>query len=238
MQIPRLSDGTPYYNSNTIFSVVENLSKIAGNHVVKTGIYFERTRKDQSANAATRGKISFDRDSASPLDTNYSYASALLGYYTNYSEATARPQGQYRFSNIEGYIQDAWRIRPRLLLDYGVRFYHDLPQYDARHQLASFVPGLWDPAQAPVLLRPAFGPNNVRVSQDPASGQQYSDGLTGTFVPGRGNPANGMVIGGVNGWPEGLYTVPALSVAPRFGLRVGSIRARSDGRSRRRWRVL
>jgi hypothetical protein len=213
---PSMNNGVPYYNSNTIFSIVENLTKITGTHSWKFGLYFERTRKDQSANAATRGALSFNRNINNPLDTNYAYATALLGYYESYSEATARPQGQYRFSNIEFYVQDAWKAKRRLLIDYGVRFYRNLPQYDARNQLASFVPGLFNPANAPVLLRPAIV-GGRKVAQDPISLRTFSETLIGTYAPGRGNPSEGMVIGGVNGWPRGMYTTPGLSIAPRLG---------------------
>jgi hypothetical protein len=213
---PTMANGLPYYNSNTIFSIVENLTKLAGRHAFKFGVYFERTRKDQSANAPTRGAISFDRNVNNPLDTNYAYATALLGYYNSYSEATARPQGQFRFTNLEWYFQDAWRVKRRLLIDYGVRFYHNMPQYDARNQLASFVPGLYDPKNAAVLLRPARVNNRV-VALDPTSGNTYNQTLIGTFAPGVGNPTEGMVVGGVNNWPRGMYTVPAVSMAPRIG---------------------
>lgn len=214
---PSMSNGIPYYNSNTIFSVVQNFTRLAGSHTLKFGAYFERTRKDQSASVATRGAVQFDRNRNNPVDTNWAYANALIGSYLNYSEANARLQGQFRFSNFETYIQDAWRVRRGLLVDYGLRIYADHPQYDARHQLASFIPALWDPAKAPVLLRPALNANNKKAALDPLTGKTYPEGLIGTFVPGVGDPANGMVIGGVNGWPRGLYTMPAVSLAPRAG---------------------
>ena len=215
---PSLSNGLPYYNSNTIFSLVENISKIARTHTYKFGVYLERTRKDQTANSATRGAISFNSDRTNnPYDTNDSYANALVGTFNNYTEATARPLGQYRFTNLELYAQDAWRITPRLLIDYGIRFYHDPPQYDARNQIATFVPSLYQASQAPVLLRPGFDAKNNRVAVDPANGKIYAQGLIGTYVPGVGNPANGAGVGGVNGFPGGLYTTPALQMAPRLG---------------------
>ena len=89
-----ISNSLPWYVSNTFLSFVHNLSKVAGKHTFKTGVYIERTRKDQSADAPTRGSLAFDHDSNNPLDTNYAFASALLGYYTHYSEASNRPQGQ------------------------------------------------------------------------------------------------------------------------------------------------
>jgi hypothetical protein len=67
-----------------------------------------------------------------------------------------------------------------------------------------------------VLLRPAKV-NGTNVAINPVTGQTYSNGLVGTFAPGFGDPANGMLTGGKNGVPAGLYTLPAVSVAPRLG---------------------
>ncbi len=215
---PSMNNGVPYYNSNTIFSLTENVSRIWNTHSFKVGMYLERTRKDQSAGSATRGSIAFDQDGNNPLDANYAYANALLGTYKSYAEASGRPQGQFRFTNLEWYVQDAWRVKPRLLLDYGVRFYRDLPQYDARNQLSAFVPALWDPNNAPQLLYPAFDANRVKVAINPRTGEMYPQGLIGTFAPGIGSPSNGMVTGGrAAGVPASLYTMPALAVAPRLG---------------------
>jgi hypothetical protein len=214
---PSLNNGIPYYNSNTIFSLVQNFSKIWRTHTVKFGAYLERTRKDQSASVATRGTLSFDRDRNNPLDTNYAYANALLGNYLSYTEANARPQGQYRFTNLEFFLQDAWRANRRLLIDYGIRVYMDQPQYDARNQLASFNPAAYDPNRAPVLLRPHLV-GNARRAIDPVSGKIYPEGFIGTFAPGVGNPAEGSLVGGVNGVARAIYTQPYVMFAPRIGL--------------------
>ncbi len=214
---PSVHNGLPYYNTNTIFSFVDNLSKVWGTHATMAGIYVERTRKDQSSNATIRGAISFNRNqNINPLDTNYAYATALLGYYDSYSEANAWLQGQYRFTNVEWYIKDQWRVRSGLTLDYGVRFYHDMPQYDARNQLSTFVPDLYDPAKAPVLLRPGYDANRQKVAINPVTGATYPQGFVGTYAPGLGNPSEGMATEG-KGVPPGAYTLPAISYAPRFG---------------------
>ncbi len=214
---PSLNNGTPYYNSNTIFSLVQNFSKIWQTHSIKFGVYLERTRKDQSASVATRGTISFNRDRNSPVDTNYAYSNALIGSFNSYTEATARPQGQYRFTNFEFFLQDAWRVNRRFLLDYGLRFYVDAPQYDARSQLAAFDPRVYDPAKAPVLLRPTLV-GSTRRALDPSTGRTYPEGFIGTYAPGVGNPSEGMVVGGVNGAPRGLYTQAPIYLSPRIGL--------------------
>jgi len=213
---PSLSDGTPYFNNNTIYSFIDNVSKVAGTHTYKFGIYYEHTQKIQSANAATRGTLAFGADGNNPLDSNNAYANALLGNYDTYQEATARPKGNFLFTNTEFYFQDDWKMKDRFSLSYGVRFYHDPPQYDKNGQLASFSPAAYSGANAPVLLRPATV-NGVKVAQDPLTGATYGQGLIGTFAPGHGDPTVGTLIGGENGVPNGLYTTSPLVAAPRFG---------------------
>jgi hypothetical protein len=213
---PSMSDGTPYYNANTIFSFIDNVSKVMGTHSFKAGVYYEHTQKLQSAGPPIRGSVSFGQDGNNPLDANNAYGTALLGNYDSYAEATGRPQGNWKFVNTEWFIQDTWRVRRNLSLDYGVRFYHDMPQYDSRLQLSSFSPNAFNPATAPTLLRPVKV-NGTNYAQDPVTGTLYGTGLVGTFAPGRGDPADGMLIGGKNGVPKGLFSVPAVSMAPRFG---------------------
>ena len=213
---PSMSDGTPYFNQNTIYSFIDNVSKIHGSHVFKMGIYFEHTQKIQSAGPPIRGSLSFSNDSNNPNDSNNSYANALLGNYDSYSEALQRPQSNYLFTNTEWFIQDDWKVKNGLSLSFGVRFYHDPPQYDSRHLISSFSPAAWNPATAPVLLRPGVV-NGVNVAIDPTTGKTYGQGQVGLFAPGVGNPADGMLIGGVNGVPGGLYSTAPIAAAPRFG---------------------
>ena len=125
---PNMSMNTamPYKNVNHIFSATQNFSKISGTHTVRMGVYVERTRKDQIQ--GTQHARHASASATTPtirLRTRYGFASALMGIMTNYTEATAKPYGLYRFTNLEWYIQDNWKASRRLTLDYGVRFYHD-----------------------------------------------------------------------------------------------------------------
>lgn len=216
---PSLSDGVPYNNSNIILSLVDNVSKIYKTHTFKFGFYYERTRKDQSANAATRGTIDFGVNALNEYDSNFAYSNAILGSFNSYTEATARPRGRYLFTNFEFYVQDAWRVKRRVLIDYGVRFYANPPTYDQMGQLFTFVPSAYDPAKAPVLLRPALDAARRTVALDPTNGRTYPEGFIGTFAPGSGDPANGMQQGGRE-LPRGLYNIPKVMAAPRFGFAI------------------
>ena len=153
---PSLAGTNPYFNQNTIWSGTDNISKVAGNHVFKVGIYYEHTKKVQSAGVANQGSLSFNTDSNNPLDANNSYANALLGNYDSYSEPLAEPTSHYYFTNTEFFFNDDWKVRHNLSISWGVRFYHDPPQYDAkqdhllpsrrRHGTSGHCAGL-DPAQ-------------------------------------------------------------------------------------------
>ncbi|MCL4401237.1 MAG: carboxypeptidase regulatory-like domain-containing protein, partial [Acidobacteria bacterium] len=207
----------PYYGAEHIYSLVENLSKIAGTHTFKAGVYLEWLRDDVFANSLVRGAISFNRDTNNPLDTNYAYSNALMGIYQSYSEANARPPAQFRYTDVHFYVQDAWRISRRLMIDYGLRISRVAPAYEKSGTSSTFVPDLWDPARAPVLLRPALNERNVKVALDPTSGKTYSQALIGTYAPGVGDPATGMALAGTRGLPKSLYTVAPVSFAPRLG---------------------
>jgi len=214
---PSMHNGAPHMNNNHIFSIVENLSKIHGKHTVRGGVYVERSSQLNESAPLSRGSISFNDDGSNPLRTRYAYASALLGIVTSYAEATNKPVGMYRFTNLEWYLQDNWRVNRRLAIDYGLRFYHDLPLAEDRGQTAAFVPQLWNPARAPMLIGPGRDANGARAGVDPVTGRIYSAGLIGTYVPGVGDPALAMVLGGQQGFPKSLFSVPGLSLGPRFG---------------------
>jgi hypothetical protein len=68
----------------------------------------------------------------------------------------------------------------------------------------------------PVLIRPAVV-NGQNVGIDPTTGTVYGQGQVGDYVPGIGNTAAGMLTGGKNGVPAGLYKNAPVAIGPRFG---------------------
>ena len=208
----------PYENFNDIMSVVDNISKVHGSHTIKAGLYFEHTRKFQVGGTNPRGTFNFSTNSNNPFDTGDSFANALIGQLNTYSEATARVNGDWYFNNLEFYLQDNWRVSRRLTIDAGVRFYHLPPQTDHNQTIAGFNPGLFSRASAPLLYMPTIDPaTNKRVAMDPRTGTLYPNPLIGLFIPGTGNVANGAAVGGVGGYPAGLYTTGAVYYGPRLG---------------------
>jgi hypothetical protein len=212
-----LQAALPNRYRNPVYSVTNNFSKVFGVHSFKAGFFIERTYVELPYQALIRGSFNFGRDTNNPYDAGHGFANALLGYFQSYQEGQMRIDTKQHYWIAEWYAQDNWKVNRRLTLDFGMRFYHMPPIKELNNMAATFDPALYDQANAPALYRPARDARNVRVAQNPLTGEFAVTPLIGQYVPGSGDPANGMAIGGVNGYPRGLYSRPAVTLGPRFG---------------------
>lgn len=214
-----VSYGMPYENWTNIYSFMDNLSKVWGNHSTRFGVYVEHTQKySEELSLNYRGALSFSPSSLNPNDSGHGFANALLGNFNTYSESTDRLVGDIWFWNVEWYVQDNWRVAPRLTLDFGLRFNHVGDTTDSNYALAGFDPSAYSLANAPAMYRPGKDSLGNRVAVNPINGQTAPVALIGRFVPGTGNPANGMRVGGKDGYMRGVFTMtPYIALAPRFG---------------------
>ena len=221
---PSVSIGSTadYVNTNRIKQFTDNLSKIWGNHSIKTGIYVEYNRKLQPGSTSYLGSYNFGVDSNNPLNTGDGYANALLGNYDSYTENSGHFVYNVFYWNTEFYLQDDWRIGKRLTVNYGIRFYHMSPQIDRNDEFGYFNPALFSTAAEPriyaphcITTNPCSGTNRVGI--DPLTGAQVPSAQIGLVVPNSGNYANGMVVAGLNGVSLDTYTNKYLVVSPRIG---------------------
>ncbi|HWB86357.1 MAG TPA: TonB-dependent receptor [Bryobacteraceae bacterium] len=206
----------PTKSADTIFDYTNNLTHTHGAHILKAGIYYERTRYFGGLWGTNFGSYDFSSDANNPLDTRYAYSNALLGVFRSYQESNTRVETNGRGNTLDWFVQDTWKVTPRLTLDYGMRFSWYTPYTDKNNLAASFVPSLYDPAKAPRLYYPTLV-NGQRVGIDRATGNTVPALLIGAFVPGTGDPANGMVQEGTPGFPRGLMDHQGVLFAPRFG---------------------
>ncbi len=141
MQQGKVNDGTQF---NWTFHVSQGLSVIRGKHEMKMGWDVRRLRtfSDPPDLAGTNGQYVFSRaqtaDPARLATTGYSFASFLLGYPDN-ANITATPVAiaQIRYQYYAGYIQDNWRITPRLTLNLGFRYEVPIGWYNSNNQYSS-----------------------------------------------------------------------------------------------------
>ena len=211
------SSDAPFINYNTTIDITDGVAKVWGSHTIKAGVYMQRSRKNQTSFGAFDGSYNFGDNSSNPYDTGYGYANTALGVYNNFSQAANFINGQYRYWNVEFYLQDTWKVTSRLTLDYGVRTAWYQPQYDASQQASTFVLSQWDPKQAPRLFQPAII-NGVKSAYDAATNTVLPAADIGYIVPGTGSVANGIAQGGVNGFTKYLQNSPPLQWGPRLGI--------------------
>ena len=129
----------------------DNLTKVVGKHTVRLGFFTQLdTNHEVTAFVPTNGQIAlyyFPETITDPLKGlvhwtgavgsgsggNY-LANFLEGGVGTYSQTNLAATPNIYFWNIDGYVQDHWRLTPHLTIDYGVRFDHLSPWSDAHGQ--------------------------------------------------------------------------------------------------------
>ena len=197
----------------TDISLSDNLTWIRGTHTVKSGILVIRNRKDQNGRPVYTGSLGFN-PSGNPLSTGNAMADALLGNFRNYSEAENDPVGFFRFTQVEGFASDSWKVSRRLSIEAGLRLQYGLPTYTQQNNMANFDPTRYSASSAVTIL------DNGLI--DASKGGNRFNGLVraGDGVPkdqpGRVPFAESQRVQGVpTGAPRGLYD-PQLLFGPRF----------------------
>ena len=201
----------PFYGFNTLWNVSGNITKIAGAHNIKAGLFVEHTTRPAQRAATYNGTITFNTDGSNPLNTNVGYANALLGAITQYQESDGHPEAHGQFMNTEWYVQDNWRVKQNFTIDAGLRFYYLTPTQSEGDDVAAFGPNAWQANQAPLLYTPVTTPQGRR-AQNPVTGEIFPLVYLGRLVPGTGNFTNGMEI--FDGTPQSKNP---FKLAPRIG---------------------
>jgi carboxypeptidase family protein/TonB-dependent receptor-like protein len=208
---------TPLTGDDKLYTFNDTLTMVRGTHTFKAGMYVEHVRNEEGPTATFAGLYDFSStDANNPGNTGFAYANALLGNFTSYTESTTRPGGGGLANVAEWFVQDTWRLTPKLTLDYGLRLAW-YTQY--RHETggaSAFSLDRYSAAKAPRLYFPALV-NNVRVGRDLVTGATVPAVLIGALVPGTGDLNNGIVLGTDSSYPAGFKDQAPLLPEPRAG---------------------
>ncbi len=124
------------YTAQNTYQVIDNMSWFRGKHNVKFGVDIRRLQvnnQDKPLNA--RGSYSFD-DRLSGL----AYANFLLGYPSGATRGIARPNAYPRSTYYGFYLQDDFRLHPRVTLNYGLRYEYQNPWTEKFDRMFTFDP--------------------------------------------------------------------------------------------------
>lgn len=187
-----------------------------GAHTFKAGVLVVRNRKDQNGRSRYNGQVAFSNSAANTNTTGTAFADALLGNFLSYTEASDDPIGHFRFTDIEAYVYDSWKVTRKLSLEFGLRWQNDGPTYTQANNIVSFDPSKFDFTQAVTL-------NASGTAIDTTKG---GNRLNGLVRAGAGVPADQLVrvpngnspaiLAVPAGAPRGFYNAENL-FGPRFG---------------------
>ena len=127
------------------YQFVNNLTLIRGRHALKMGADIRRLLGDATSTNAPFGALDFTGDIA-----GHAAAAFILGYPRTARTPEGIPIGGIRQWRHGFYVQDDWRMSPRLTVNLGLRYDHNRPPKDVngvsrtlRFDLSPSGPVLW-----------------------------------------------------------------------------------------------
>ena len=177
-------------NFNRLFNLKDDFSKLIGQSQPEAGHPGTAQPQEPGQLAGRqRHRQLFHRPLRTPPATHSPTRSSATS--RSYTEANTNREGWYRFTQVEPYVQDDWKVSNRLTLNLGFRYQYMPPQYCALHELRDV---------AAAVLRP-----RVR--------RRRSTRSNGAIVSGTGDPYNGLMLGGTD------FPMPPNSASPDAAIR-------------------
>ncbi len=199
--------GSPeFYAANeyeNVFQILDNVTKIVGNHSLKGGVSFQHIRFYTLAPINSRGSYAFDGKFTSQPGTSFTgsgVADFLADQIDTAGISNFQGVDQVRWAR-SGYFQDDWKVSHSLTLNMGLRYEYIQPIYERHQRQARFdVTG---------PLAPGVG---TGVFQLPSKDQSTTP-LPATFL----NLLSTSNVALQYTTNDALVTVQNLNFAPRFG---------------------
>src|SRR5271165_2230052 len=179
-----LSMQAPWKNSQDIYTVRDDFSKVIGTHTLRFGGFLGWDGKNEitatnSSQYPTFGTADWDTS----MPTGNNLADVLIpGAQWGFSEPNTNLYNHIRWRDYEFYVADNWKVRRNLTIDAGLRYSILNPPFSPSNQQTSFVPSLYNPALG------SNGCNGVSIVPGTNYCTQYNQIYGTNFVPGTPGP--------------------------------------------------
>ena len=167
------TDG-PYQNQNNTAQFIDNISWIKGKHAFKFGFEYDRQNFNQVGNQYPRGQYSFQPNATQSAPNNPAcpnpqhlpiipacggdaFAEFLLGDMFQSTVAVSVASAQFQRNVEAAFVDDTWKITPKITLSLGLRYELTPPYADQTNNLfIVHVPHIYETPGAPQSDWPYF----------------------------------------------------------------------------------
>ena len=187
------------------FQWTDNLSWVKGNHTFKFGVDVRRYRFDQFYYFDLNGEYTFDNSGPNAIvpGDGDQYAEFLLGLADAYTQGSGQRE-DVRTTTFYPFVQDSWKVKPNLTLNYGLRWEYTPPPTDISGHVETFRPG----------QNSSVYPCGIVNSTSYWQGL----GVANPTCANTGAAPTGLLVPGDPGVPAGLTSTYYKAFAPRVGL--------------------
>ncbi|MFZ1016191.1 MAG: carboxypeptidase regulatory-like domain-containing protein, partial [Terracidiphilus sp.] len=172
----------PWKERNLDRTYFDNLAFNLGKHTLRVGFEIQQMIKTENA---VNGEPSFSFNS---------WGDFLVGNVASFGQTLPDITPDLHFVNSEAYIQDDWKVMPRLTLNLGVRWSRLPSVTDVKNTLSNFDPVYYSPQLAPAIA--------------PASGNFVAGQFANNFLLQPSTYTNGIIF------PKGAACSQAQAVSP------------------------
>ncbi|HEX8816068.1 MAG TPA: TonB-dependent receptor [Terriglobales bacterium] len=189
------------------FQWSDSLTWVKNTHTFKFGTDVRRQRFDQYYYFNVNGEYTINNTGSNAIvpGDGDNYAAYLLGLVDTYDQGSGQRE-DIRVTSVYPFVQDSWKVRPNLTLNYGLRWELNTPPTDISGHVESFRPG-----QNSVIHPCQLSPLSITYFQT-----QY--GVADPTCANTGTTPTGLVVPGDPGVPAGMTSTYYKSFAPRIGV--------------------
>jgi hypothetical protein len=166
---------SPFQIDDKYFQWVDNFSWIVGKHSLRMGGEYRYNEFPQVGNEFPRGQFYFSNTFTNTIKATgpssisqsggYSGADFIMGYTNNAITAVSLVMADFRSSEWAAYIDDSWKVTPRLTLSLGLRWEVAQPLWDKLQRVPNVqikmrvpdIANVQDPNLHPVYVRTGKG---------------------------------------------------------------------------------
>jgi hypothetical protein len=187
------------------FQWTDEMTWVKSNHTIKFGADVRRARFDQFYYFDVNGEYTFDNSGPNAIvpGDGDQYAEFLLGLADGYTQGSGQRE-DVRSTAVYPFVQDSWKIKPNLTLNYGLRWEFTPPPTDISGHVETFRPGQNS------TVYPCGITNSTTYWQ--------GFGVSNPTCANTGSEPTGLLVPGDPGVPAGLTTTYYKAFAPRIGI--------------------